>query len=117
MAGGILLLVVEGGPALAGREKLPQTARDGRWYQLFDISAKGGNLLYPTGRDEADLGAGHHVDGLDIGGQRPVQLVHLELIFEVGDHPQALHDHLRVPAAGEVDHELLEDLDLDVVEM
>ena len=48
------------------------------------------------------------------GASVPVQVVHLELVLEVGDHAQALDDHLRVPAAGEVDDELLEHVDLDV---
>ena len=43
-------------------------------------------------------------------------MVHLELPFEVGDHPQALHHRLRIPAACEVDDELGEDVDLDVLD-
>ena len=46
-----------------------------------------------------------------------VQLVHLELPLEVGDHPQALDDHLRLPAPGELDDELGEDVHLDVLEV
>ncbi len=46
-----------------------------------------------------------------------VQLVHLELPLEVGDHPQALDDHLRLPAPRELDHELREDVHLDVLEV
>src|SRR5262249_38036254 len=45
-----------------------------------------------------------------------VELVHLELPFEVGDHAEALDDRLRVPLAREFDHELAEDVDLDVGE-
>ena len=46
-----------------------------------------------------------------------VRLVHLELPLEVGDHPQALDDHLGLPPAREVDDELLEDVDLDVADV
>ena len=49
------------------------------------------------------------------GRERAVQLVHLELPLEVGDHAEALHHRRRAPAAGEVDDELGEDVDLDVV--
>src|SRR5581483_4674200 len=117
MARGILLLGVEGGPASAVREELPQAARDGRGHQLLDVSAERGDLLHAARGDEAHLGARHHVDGLDVGRERAVELVHLEFPFEVRDHAQPLHDHARVPATREVDDELLEDVDLDVVEV
>ena len=43
-------------------------------------------------------------------------MVHLGLPLEVGDHSQAFHHRLRVVLAGEVDDELVEDVDLHVVE-
>src|SRR5689334_1409901 len=43
-----------------------------------------------------------------------VQLVHLELPFEVLDGAQALDDRLGLPAAGKVDDELRENVHLDV---
>ena len=72
-----------------------------------------------TPLDETKLtcGARHHVDGLDLRREVTVQLVHLELPLEVGDHAQALDDHLRLPAARELDDELGEDVDLDVLEV
>src|SRR5262249_40746051 len=117
MAWGILLLLVQRGPALSAREEFPQTARDGRWHELFDISAEGRDLLHAARRDEPHLRARHHVHGLDVRRERAVQLIHLELPLEVGDHAEALHDHLRFPSPREVDHKLLEDIDLDVVEV
>ena len=60
------------------------------------------------------LRARHQVHGLDVRRELPVQVVHLELPLEVGDRAQALHHRPRAPAAGELDHELGEDLDLDV---
>src|SRR5205085_7444676 len=113
----ILLLGVQGSPAPTAGKELPQTARDGRWHQLLDISAEGSDLLHAARRHEADLRARHHVDGLDVGRERAVQLVHLELPLEVGDDAQPLDDHARVPLAREVDDELAEDVDLDVVEV
>src|SRR5579862_6465306 len=113
----MLLLVGQWGPAPSVRESLPQTARDGFGHELFDISAEGGDLLHAARRNEAHLRARHHVDGLDLGRERAVELVHLELPLEVGDHAQPLHDHLRVPATREVDDELAERVDLDIAEM
>src|SRR6516225_3621757 len=112
-----LLLVTDRGAAAAVGEHLLQAACDGRGYQLFDISAEGCDLLHPARRDETDLRAGHHVNRLDLRRQRPVQLVHLELVLEVRDHPQPLHDRLGIPAPGEIDDELAEDVDLDVVQV
>src|SRR5581483_1053299 len=114
---GILLLGAERGPASTVREQLPEAARDGRRHELLDISAERRDLLHAARGDEAHLRARHHVDGLDVGGEGAVELVHLELPLEVRDHPEPLHDHAGLPAAGEVDDELLEDVDLDVAEV
>src|SRR5205085_6586094 len=113
----ILLLGVQGSPAPTAGKELPQPARDGRWHQLLDISAEGSDLLHAARGHERDLRARHHVDGLDVGRERAVELVHLELPFEVGDDAEALHDHAGLPAACEVDDELLESIDLDVVDV
>jgi hypothetical protein len=43
--------------------------------------------------------------------------MHLELPLEVGDRAQALHERACAPAAGELDDELREDVDLDVAEV
>jgi hypothetical protein len=43
-----------------------------------------------------------------------VELVHLELPLEVGDHAEPLHDRLGLPPPCEVDDELAEDGDLHV---
>src|SRR5581483_11195987 len=111
----ILLLGVQGGPAPTVREELPQAARDGRWHELIDISAEGGDLLHTARRDEAHLWARHDVDRLDVRGEHAVQLVHLELPLEVGDDAKALHDRPCIPTACEVHDELLEHVDLYVV--
>src|SRR5579859_1771033 len=95
----ILLLCAEWGAASPDGEELLEPACDDGRHELLHISAEGGDLLHAARGDETDLRAGHHVHRLDLGGERAVQLVHLELPLEVGDHPQALHDHPRFPAA------------------
>src|SRR4051812_6784912 len=100
-----LLLGRQWSAASAVREHLLQAHGDSFWHELFYVSAERRNLLHPAGGDETDLRARHHVDGLDVGREVAVQLVHLELPLEVGHDPQALHDHLRIPAAGELDDE------------
>src|SRR5579862_7417248 len=111
---GILLLVREGGAATAVREHLLQPARDGLRHELFDISAECRNLFDPARRHETDLRTGHHVDRFDLRSEGSVELVHLEFPFEVRDNSQALDNHTGLPAPGEVDGELAEDVDLDV---
>src|SRR5436305_5799876 len=91
-----LLLVGHRGAAAAVREHLLQAARHGEGNELLDISAERRDFLHAAARDEAHLRAGHHVDRLDLGCERPVQLVHLELVLEVGEDAEALDDHLRL---------------------
>ena len=50
-------------------------------------------------------------------GEPLVHLRHLQLVVEVGDGPQALHDRVGAVLAGEVDEQPLEELDADVVEV
>src|SRR5438132_7737912 len=99
------------------REKLCKPLGYGLWDALVHPSSERRDLLHAARRDEADRRARHHVDGLDLGREGAIELVHLELPLEVGDHSKALHDHLRVPLAGEVHDELGEDGDLDVAEV
>src|SRR5919109_2054045 len=97
------------------REHLREAARDRLRDELVDRAAERRDLLDAARRDEAELGVRHQVDGLDVGSERAVQVVHLELPLEVGDHAQALDHRLRAPALRELDDELGEDIDLDVV--
>ena len=71
-----------------------------------------------TPLDETKLTCGLDITytRLDLGRERAVELVHLELVLEVGDDAEALDEHGRLPAAGELDDELLEDVDLDVLD-
>src|SRR4030095_4078942 len=99
----------------AGME-LAEALRDGGRDELVHVAAARCDLLDATRRDEGDAGARHDVNGLDVGGERSVELVHLELPLEVGDHSQALHDRLSAPLLREVDHEYAEDVHLHVVD-
>src|SRR6476646_947695 len=109
-----LLLGACRGAAPPFREQLLEALGDGGRDEFVHVSAEGRNLLHAARGDERVERARHHVDGLDLGGEMAVQLVHLELPLEVGDHAQALDDRLRLPAAREIDDELAKDVDLDV---
>src|ERR671919_1422332 len=110
-----LLLRTDGraGPAL--REELPESPRHGLRNEVVHVAPEGRHLLDAARGEEAVLRARHEVHRLDLGGEIPVQMVHLELPLEVGDRPQALHHRARAEAAGELDDELGEDLHLDVL--
>src|SRR5262245_31343318 len=77
------------GPTL--REELAETPGDSLRHELVDVAPEGGDLLHTARGEEAVLRARHQVHGFDLGGEIPVQVVHLELPLEVGDGPQALH--------------------------
>src|SRR5512145_1037290 len=89
------------GPSL--REELPKTACHRGRNEVVDVAAEGRDLLDSARGEEAVLRARHQVHGFDLGGQIPVQVVHLELPLEVRDGPQALHHRARAEAAGELD--------------
>src|SRR5215203_3431325 len=91
-------------PSLAAQLFL-QPCRDPLRDQSFDRSAEPGQLLDPARAEETVLGAGHEVERVDVGSLQAVELVHLELVLEVGDRAQALDDDLRPLLAREVDHE------------
>src|SRR4249919_3500286 len=90
----------------AVREFLRETARHALRHEFVNLSAECCYLLHTAGRNEADRGARHHIDRLDLGSEVAVELVHLGLPLEVRDHAEALDDRLRLPAARELDHEL-----------
>src|SRR6266508_2585229 len=77
-AWGGLLLGVDGSSRASPRVQLGEAAGDGGGDELLDVAAEGGDLLHAARGDEAVLRARHHVDGLDLGPERPVQVVHLE---------------------------------------
>src|SRR6187397_634952 len=101
-----LLLWVEGSAWAAAGVQLGEARRDFGRHELLHIPAEGGNLLHAARGHEAELRARHHVHGLDVRRERPVQMVHLELPLEVRNCAEALHHRRRAPAAGEVDDQL-----------
>src|SRR5262245_136671 len=100
------------GPPL--REQLAEAARHGLRDEVVDVAAEGGDLLDAARGEEAVLRARHQVHGFDLGGEIPVQVVHLELPLEVRDGPEALDHGAGAEAAGELDHQVGEHLHLDV---
>src|SRR4051794_18048736 len=87
-----------------------QPLRDAGWDQVVDRAAEGGELLDPAGAEETVLRARHQVERVDVRRLAPVELVHLELVLEIGDRAQALHDRARAHLAREVDDERVERL-------
>lgn len=83
---------------------------------MGDVSAPGRDLLDQGGGQEAVGGIGRHEERLD-AGEAVVHLGHLELVVEVADGPQALHDRRDVALLAEVDQEAVEGLHLDVAEV
>src|SRR4051812_30533710 len=86
-----LLLRVDGSAGPASGIELGEACGDVGRDELLHVSPERGDLLHPARGDEAELRAGHDVHGLDVRGKRAVQVVHLELPFEVRDRAQALH--------------------------
>src|SRR5919201_4278868 len=102
---GSLLLRRDGGSGATGGIHLPESPRYRFGHQLVDPAPEGGDLLDAAGGDEAVLRPGHQVARLHVRRERPVQVVHLELPLEVGDHSQSLDHRLRPPAAGLLAHD------------
>src|SRR5438046_10532024 len=75
----------------SGGIELFEPLRDARWNEVGDVAAELCDLLDPARGDEAHLRARHHVDGLDVGGKRAVELVPLALPLEVGADAEAIH--------------------------
>src|SRR5829696_8343916 len=95
-------------------EQLLQPRGHAPWDQLLDVPTERRQLLDAARAQETVLRAGHQVEGLDVRCLLAVELVHLQLVLEVGDRPQALHDRLGADLAREVDDERGEGLGADV---
>src|SRR3989442_1022673 len=111
-----LLLRAQRGAGPTLRKHLAEAFRNHRRHEFVDLAAEGGDLLYAARGDEAVQRARHHVERLHLRCEDPVQVVHLKLPLEVGDHAKALDHRLRAPAPGKVDDQLGEDVHLHVVE-
>src|SRR4051794_22858039 len=99
------------------RQLFLQPPGDGFRNEAFDVPAEGGELLDPARAEERVLRRAHQVHRLDVVGLARVELGHLQLVLEVGDRTQALHDRGRPDAARELDDEDVERLGANVVEM
>src|SRR6476661_4979216 len=104
-------------PSSSARQRFLQALRDFLRYEVGDVATERGDLLHSAGGEKTVLRRGHQVDGLDVWREIAVELIHLQLVFEVGDRTQALHDRHRPSLAGEIDHEGGARLHRDVVQM
>ena len=83
--------------------------------QTGDVTAEGGDLLDQAGGEERPLRGGRHEDRLDLG-ERGVHLRHLQLVVEVADRAEALHDRDDVALLAERGQQAAEGVDRDVGE-
>ena len=72
-------------------------------HEVIDAAVQACQLADDRRRQVHVLGRRHDEHGLDCAVELVVQRSHLEFVFEVGDGPQALDEHLRVLFAGEID--------------
>src|SRR5919107_2115702 len=70
-------------------------------HQLGDIASEGGDLLHEAGGKEGVRRAGRHEHRLDVR-EAGVHLRHLQLVVEVADRAQTLHDRGHVVLLAEV---------------
>ena len=87
-----------------------------RRHHARHVAAELRDLAHQARRQERVLRAGGDEEGVD-PRELLVHLRHLQLVVEVGDGPEALHDRLGAVVAGEVDEQALEELDAHVVEV
>ena len=97
-------------------EALLEPLGDLRRHHPRHVAAEAGHLAHQARRQERVLRAGGDEEGVD-ARELLVHLRHLELVVEVGDRPQALHDRLGAVLLGEVDEQALEELDPHVGEV
>src|SRR6185369_16581618 len=104
-------------PVSSARERFLQTLRNRLGHEVGDISTESGDLLHAARGEETVLRRCHEVDGLDVGGQLPVELVHLQFVLEIRDRAQSLHDCAGPSLPRELDHQVRERLHADVAEI
>src|SRR3990170_8809918 len=103
-------------PVSSARQRFLQAPCNRLWDKIGDVTAEHGDLLHSARGEKTVLRRRHQVDRLYVGGQLAVELVHLELVLEIGDRAQAFDDRLGAAFAGELDHEVGERLHADVAE-
>src|ERR1039458_7740992 len=92
-------------PSSSAFQLFLQPSRDFAGDEIVDPAPEGGELLHTTRRKETVLRAGHQVNRLDLRVLPAVELVHLQLVLEVRDRAQSLHDRLCPNVAGGINHE------------
>ncbi len=107
---------LSGAPGRPSGNSSAEATGDRSGDELVDLSAERGDLLHAARGDEAVLRARHHVHRLDVGGERRFRwfIWNSHSKSEITRSPLTIV--VRAPAAGEVDDELGEDVDLDVLE-
>src|SRR6185503_13430071 len=75
-------------PFILGGER----GNDGGRHETGDIATEPGDFLDQRRRDVVIALVGHEEHGVDAGGEAPVHVRELELVFEVGERAQAAHD-------------------------
>src|SRR5574338_883834 len=102
-------------PALMAAVEVPlDVGGDRRSHELADRPAVARDFLHQLGRDRLQRHVGHQEDRFDIVVQLLVHSRHLELIFEVGDAPQAPQDRGRALLFCELHQQRIELDHLDV---
>src|SRR3954447_19129417 len=78
---------------LPGRKLSLDSLREGLGHgvghEIAHVAPEGGHLLDPGRGKEAVVRRGEYVHRLDLRSELAVELVHLELVLEVGDRAQA----------------------------
>src|SRR4051812_26210792 len=97
-------------------ESMGEPAHDRGRDHARHVTAVLGHLLHQARRQERVLRARRDEERVD-AREALVHLRHLELVVEVRDCPEALHDRRRVVVAREVDQQALEELDRHVPEV
>src|ERR1039458_1509952 len=92
-------------PSSSAFQLFLQPSRDFAGDEIVDPAPEGGELLHTTRRKETVLRAGHQVNRLDLRVLPAVELVHLQLVLEVRDRAQSLHDRLCPNVAGGLHNE------------
>src|ERR1039457_2308430 len=97
-------------PSSSASQLFLQPFRDLLRDEIVDPAPERRELLHATRGQKTVLRAGHQVNRLYSRVLSPVQLVHLQLVLEVRDRTQPLHDRLGSRLPRELDDEVAERL-------
>src|SRR5262245_10799060 len=91
-------------PVSSARQRFLQSPCNRLWDKIGDVAAERGDLLDSARGEKTVLRRRHQVDRLDVRRQLTVELIHLQLVLEVGDRAQSFDDRLGPALACELDH-------------